>query len=89
MLCLKLESILGKEIKHQKCSISTKRSKIVQAVAIPVAPSPIDSAEYRKQLAESYGFEQIGEPLPENVTLRDVIDTIPKKVILLRASFMH
>ncbi|RVW97585.1 Retrovirus-related Pol polyprotein from transposon TNT 1-94 [Vitis vinifera] len=80
MLCLKLESILGKEIKHRKCSISTKRSKIVQAVAIPVAPSPIDSAEYRKQLAESYGFEQIGEPLPENVTLRDVIDTIPKKV---------
>lgn len=58
-----------------------KRSKIVQAVAIPVAPPPIDNAEYRKQLAESYGFEQIGEPIPENVTLKDVIDSIPKKVI--------
>ena len=88
MLCLKLKSILGKEIKRQ-CSVSTKRSKIVQAVAIPVAPPPLDSAEYRKQLAKNCGFQQIGEPLPENVTFKDVVDTLPKKVILLQAHFMH
>jgi len=50
-------------------------------VAVPVAPSPADSTEYRKQLSENYGFSQIGEPLPENVTLKDVIDSLPKKVI--------
>ncbi|CAJ2679772.1 unnamed protein product [Trifolium pratense] len=29
---------------------------------------------------ERYGFEQIGEPLPDNVTLKDVIASLPKKV---------
>lgn len=57
----------------------------MQAVAAPVAPPPeADSAEYRKQLAESYGFKRIGEPLPDNVTLKDVIETLPKKVLSFR-----
>jgi omega-6 fatty acid desaturase (delta-12 desaturase) len=33
-------------------------------------------------LAERYGFKQIGEPLPENIKLKDIIDTLPKKVML-------
>ncbi|KAK0572555.1 hypothetical protein LWI29_033414 [Acer saccharum] len=69
-----------KGIKQSRCSVPTKRNNFIQAVAIPVAPSSPDSAEYRKQLAESYGFKQIGEPLPENVTLKDVIESLPKKV---------
>ena len=47
-------------------------------MAIPVSP---DTAKYREQLAESYGFKQIGEPLPDNVTLNDVIYTLPKEVL--------
>lgn len=52
-------------------------------MAIPVEPAPAESAEYRKELAESYGFKQIGEPLPDNVTLKDVINSLPKKVAFL------
>ena len=52
----------------------------MQAVAVPVTPSSADGAEYRKQLAERYGFRQIGEQLPDIVTLKEVIDTLPKKV---------
>lgn len=55
-------------------------TKITQAVAAPAPTSEIDSAEYRKQLAERYGFTQIGEPLPGNVTLKDISDSLPKKV---------
>lgn len=59
-------------------------------MAVPVAPSPAEilpspaeSAEYRIQLSKTYGFRQIGEPLPDNVTLKDIIGTLPKKVIPL------
>lgn len=64
-------------------------------MAVPIAPPPApaptpvtspassESAVYRKILSESYGFKQIGERLPEDVTLKDIINTIPKKVILL------
>nr|DAD44194.1 TPA_asm: hypothetical protein HUJ06_002424 [Nelumbo nucifera] len=58
-------------------------TRIVQAVAVPVQPPTVDSAEQRKHLAESYGFTQIGEPLPENVTLKEIIGTLPKKVSFL------
>ncbi|KAA8535345.1 hypothetical protein F0562_030348 [Nyssa sinensis] len=80
-LCyLKWESLPQKGIKHQRCLKHLRRTKIVQAVAIPVVTSPADNAEHRKQLSESYGFKQIGEPLPENVTMKDIIDSLPKKV---------
>lgn len=59
-------------------------------MAVPVVPppadslpSPAESAEYRNQLSKTYGFRQIGEPLPDNVTLKDIIGTLPKKVIPL------
>lgn len=58
-------------------------SRVIQAVAIPVVPSPPDTAEYRKQLAESYGFKQIGEQLPDNIKIKDIINTLPKKVMLM------
>nr|GMD28842.1 omega-6 fatty acid desaturase, chloroplastic [Ipomoea batatas] len=66
--------------KHSRCSISFRKTNVIRAVAVPVAPSPAESAEDRKLLCERYGFRQIGEPLPDNVTLKDIIDTLPKKV---------
>ncbi|XP_076885043.1 omega-6 fatty acid desaturase, chloroplastic-like [Bidens hawaiensis] len=57
------------------------RGKTVKSVASPVTtPLPEDNAQHRKQLCETYGFRQIGEPLPDNITLKNIIDTLPKKV---------
>lgn len=75
-----------KGVKHKRCSIPSRGTRFIQAVAVPVAPPSEDSADCRKQIAESYGFRQIGEPLPENVTMKDVIDSLPKKVLFLFAS---
>ncbi|KAF9615517.1 hypothetical protein IFM89_024100 [Coptis chinensis] len=66
-------------IKHHPLS-HKKETKFIQVVAVPVLPSASDRAEHRKQLCERYGFAQIGEQLPENVTLKNVIDSLPKKV---------
>ena len=54
----------------------------ISAVAAPVAPpsSPLEDAGERQRLAEEYGFTQIGEPVPQGVTLKNVIDSIPKEV---------
>lgn len=54
----------------------------ISATAAPLAPSvsPLEDAEERKRLAEEYGFTQIGEPVPEGVTLKNVIDTFPPEV---------
>ena len=49
------------------------------AVAAPVA-APLSDPSERERLAEEYGFAQIGEPLPDNITLKQVIDTIPPEV---------
>lgn len=61
-----------------------RRSKFVQHVVapmVPSAPSPAaDDPDDLKKLAETYGFQQIGEPLPDDVTLRDIITSLPKKV---------
>lgn len=81
------DKLLLKGKKQKSVLFHLKRAKPVQAVAVPVAPSSADSAQYRKQLAESYGFRQIGEPLPSNVTLKEIIDTLPKKVNTL--SLIH
>ena len=57
-----------------------KRIGCIKAVSVPVAPPSADSAEHREQLADSYGFKQIGQDLPDNVTLKDIMDTLPKEV---------
>ncbi|CAI8618045.1 unnamed protein product [Vicia faba] len=74
--------LFRKEFTHQsqRQFIPTSKFRIIRAVAIPLEPAPVESAEYRKELAERYGFNQIGEPLPETVTLKDVITSLPKKV---------
>ena len=37
----------------------------------------LSSAEHRAALADEYGFEQIGAPVPAGVTLQDVINSLP------------
>lgn len=76
---LNLGRLPHRGIKHHHLS-RKKETKIIEAVAIPVLPPSLETAENRKQLSELYGFTQIGEPLPENVTMKDVIETLPKKV---------
>ncbi|KAG7035676.1 hypothetical protein SDJN02_02474 [Cucurbita argyrosperma subsp. argyrosperma] len=82
ILDVKGKIVFQKKIKRQNYLLPVKRAAILRAVAVPVAPpsSSADGAEYRKQLSESYGFEQIGEPLPENVRLKDIIESLPKEV---------
>ncbi|BBN09957.1 acyl-lipid omega-6 desaturase (Delta-12 desaturase) [Marchantia polymorpha subsp. ruderalis] len=57
-----------------------RRNGGIYAIAAPVAPYALEDAEVRARLAEEYGFQQIGEPVPENVTLKNVIDSLPKEV---------
>ncbi|KAG8372580.1 hypothetical protein BUALT_Bualt12G0080800 [Buddleja alternifolia] len=77
---LKWHSLPQKRRQQKDHFISFRKRKVVKAVAVSVAPTPADNAEHRQQLCQSYGFRQIGECLPDNVTLRDIIDTLPKKV---------
>ena len=65
--------------KNKKWLVPMRSTRTVQAVAVPAAPSFANTAEFRKHLAESYGFRK-REPLPGNVTLKDILDTLPKKV---------
>ncbi|NP_001413388.1 omega-6 fatty acid desaturase, chloroplastic [Spinacia oleracea] len=75
---------LGHVRLNQQRKGTRRKSTLVQAVAVPVAqPSafpPTDNTEHLKQLAERYGFQQIGEPLPDDVTMRDIITSLPKQV---------
>lgn len=62
-------------------------------MAVPLAPvKPLTSpAPYRDlsdpaeraRVAEASGFRQVGEPLPSNVTLKQVIDSLPPEVFEL------
>ncbi|KAE9608310.1 putative acyl-CoA (9+3)-desaturase [Lupinus albus] len=73
-------SFVGKGLRHQSHLLPMRKHTVIQAVAVPVAASALESDEYRRELAEKYGFEKIGEPLPDNVTLKDVLNSLPKKV---------
>ncbi|KAH7432887.1 hypothetical protein KP509_07G044600 [Ceratopteris richardii] len=53
--------------------------RTISAVAAPIAPT-LNDPSYREKLAEEYGFTQIGEPVPPNVTLKNVIDSFPPEV---------
>ncbi|CAI5489457.1 unnamed protein product [Closterium sp. Naga37s-1] len=59
-------------LKSQACRLV----KTSAAVAAPVS-NPLSDPQERERLAEEYGFRQIGEPLPDDITLKQVIDTIP------------
>ncbi|CAI0427498.1 unnamed protein product, partial [Linum tenue] len=74
------DPLIRQGAKQNRLLVHSRRSRTVQAVAFPVVSSSADGAEYRKQLAESYGFRQIGEDLPDDVTLKQIIDTLPKEV---------
>lgn len=63
-------------------SFSQKVSYRVRAAAVTASPTFLDNAEERKLLAEKYGFMQIGKPLPDIITMKDVMDTLPKKVLI-------
>jgi omega-6 fatty acid desaturase (delta-12 desaturase) len=65
--------------------LSLKKSVGLQAAVLPITPpvSESDDEEKRKQMSEDYGFTQIGGQLPDNVTLKDVMDTLPKEVYQL------
>ncbi|EES15058.1 omega-6 fatty acid desaturase, chloroplastic [Sorghum bicolor] len=52
----------------------------LQAAVLPVTSPLVDDEGERKQMAEDYGFTQIGDELPDNITLKDVMDTLPKEV---------
>ena len=39
-------------------------------------------------MAEDFGFTQIGEELPDSVTLKDVMDTLPKEVPAANTSML-
>ncbi|XP_024390435.1 omega-6 fatty acid desaturase, chloroplastic [Physcomitrium patens] len=67
----------------RKVTLSGKAGRgPISAVAAPIAPpsSPLEDAGERQRLAEEYGFTQIGEPVPADVTLKKVIDSFPSEV---------
>ncbi|KAL2929952.1 Omega-6 fatty acid desaturase chloroplastic [Bienertia sinuspersici] len=85
--CTKWPNSCLKKLGHVKLNLrkgKRRKATFVQAVAVPTSPPspslPTDNTKYLKQLADSYGFKQIGEPLPEDVTLRDIVASLPKKV---------
>ncbi|CAA7408077.1 unnamed protein product [Spirodela intermedia] len=58
-----------------------KNSMVIQAVAAPVSAPVVGNDEERKQMCENYGFTQIAELVPDDITLRDIISSLPKKVL--------
>lgn len=60
--------------------VPSKQRGGLQAAVLPVAPPILEDEEKRKEMAEDFGFTQIGEQLPDSVTLKDVMDTLPKEV---------
>ncbi|KAL6596059.1 hypothetical protein ACP70R_014966 [Stipagrostis hirtigluma subsp. patula] len=68
----------GRSYHHQ--FLPLKQREGLQAAVMPVTAPILDDEGKRKQMAEDYGFTQIGEELPDNITLKDVMDTLPKQV---------
>ncbi|XP_073104020.1 omega-6 fatty acid desaturase, chloroplastic isoform X3 [Elaeis guineensis] len=80
MYCLKWRTFQHQgHISYQSLPYK-KSTKVVQAAVLPISAPLLENEEQRKQLCEMYGFTQIGEPLPDNITLKNVMDTLPKKV---------
>ncbi|KAK1414015.1 hypothetical protein QVD17_29752 [Tagetes erecta] len=67
--------------KHQRYVLPKRRCETITSVASHVTSRiALDDAQHRKELCERYGFRQIGEPLPDDVTLKNIVDTLPKTV---------
>jgi acyl-lipid omega-6 desaturase (Delta-12 desaturase) len=60
----------------------------LQAAVLPVTPPLLDGEGKKKQMAEEYGFTQIGDELPDDITLKDVMDTLPKEVATVNTSLL-
>jgi omega-6 fatty acid desaturase (delta-12 desaturase) len=71
---------------HHQLLPLIQRGKL-QAAVLPVTPPLLDDEAKRKQMSEEYGFKQIGEQLPDNVTLKDVMDTLPKEVPTMKCQY--
>lgn len=54
--------------------------KVVRASVVPISPSLLVNDIQRSDMCKTYGFMKIGEAVPDNVTLKDIIATLPKKV---------
>ncbi|KAH9299246.1 hypothetical protein KI387_030928 [Taxus chinensis] len=70
----------GMTTQHGRIHVTDQKTHFV---ALPLAPSPLHDLEERNHLCEEYGFTQIGEPVPSNITLKNVIDTIPQEVFAI------
>eukprot|EP01018_Ginkgo_biloba_P035358 Gb_08625 [translate_table: standard] len=57
-----------------------KRTLNTVFAALPLAPPSLHDMEERRRISEEYGFTQIGEPVPDDVTLKKVMDTLPQEV---------
>ena len=53
---------------------------IEPTLATPAGQVPFLSDEERQKYAESIGFTKVGKHLPDEVTLQDVIKTLPSEV---------
>jgi len=64
--------------------LSAKRLVCKAATAVPTVAAPADagslSAEDRAALAQELGYRTIGADLPEDVTLTQVISSLPREV---------
>ncbi|XP_020692677.1 omega-6 fatty acid desaturase, chloroplastic isoform X1 [Dendrobium catenatum] len=68
-------------VRHQSIHFSSKKLiKVVRAYVIPISPSLQVNDIIRSDMCKTYGFIKIGEAVPDNVTLKDIITTLPKKV---------
>jgi hypothetical protein len=71
----------------QSSSVSSQQrrsSRPISAIAAPITAAPnLADPEERERLAKEYGFEQIGAPVPEGVTLRQVQNSLPPEVRML------
>ncbi|KAL9326089.1 hypothetical protein ACSQ67_006734 [Phaseolus vulgaris] len=79
------DGLIRKGFRRQRSFVNRNKVTLIRAVAVPVQqPAPVESVEYRKQLAEDYGFRQIAEPLPSDVF--EIDDVKAWKSVLISAT---
>ena len=66
---------------HKACRASPSCSAAGNP-SVSVAATAVDLSDpaTRRALAEQYGFDQIGAPVPAGVTLQDVVNSLPPEV---------